>query len=112
MSFAQKEIDELKKVAPDLKIIQEGGYTFFYIEKLLLPDGCVPNIIEALLCPTPHSGYPCRLFFSSQISGCPARNWNGNLRVIGRNWFAISWKTKSGLTLLEMVSIHLKALER
>ena len=111
MNFSQKEIDDLKTVAPELKMIQEGGYTYFYINELKLPDNCSPKIVEALLCPTDHGGYPCRLFFSSKISGCPQRNWNGQLRAIGKNWFAISWRTRTGLTLIEMLSIHLKALK-
>lgn len=111
MDFSEDEINNLKIVAPDLKSIQEGGYTYFYIENLQLPEGSKPEVVEALLCPTTHSGYPCRLFFSSKISGGPQRNWNGNLRAIGKNWFAISWKTRTGLTLIEMLSIHLKALK-
>lgn len=111
MGFSQKEVDDLKKVAPELKKIQEGGHTFFYIEKLMLPDGCNPNVVEALLCPNNHSGYPNRLFFSAKVSSPQTRNWNGQLRVIGRNWYGISWRTKTGLTLLEMLSIHLKAFE-
>lgn len=113
MNFSENQINGLKSIVPDLKIVQEGGYTYFYIEGLELPGGCTPGTVNALLCPTPMQGYESRLYFSSQIfgPGCSNKNWNGSLRVIGQNWFAISWKTKSGLSLVEMLSIHLKALK-
>jgi hypothetical protein len=114
MEFSEEQIKSLKKIVPDLKLVQEGGYTYFYIEGLKLPEGCSPNIVNALLCPSPLNGYQSRLYFSSQISGLgsSSRNWNGRLRAIGQNWFAISWQTKSGLSLVEMLSIHLKALKK
>ena len=110
MDFPQDQIDELKKIAPSISIAVEGGYTFIYIEKLKLPDGCKPDIVDALLCPTPKDGYNSRLFFSTQITGCPGRNWNGNVRALNKNWCAISWKVAAGYSLAQMLSVHLKAL--
>ena len=79
------------------------------IENLHLPDGCQPQIVDALLCPTPRDGYQSRLFFSVQITG-QARNWNGNIRVLERNWFAISWQVPPGLRLYEILLVHLRSL--
>ena len=110
MNFDQTQILELKQLAPNLSQAQEGGYTFILIEKLQLPDSCQPALVDALLCPTPRDGYESRLFFSSQITGCPARNWNGKIRVLEKNWYAISWKVPAGLRLYEILLIHLKAL--
>jgi len=114
MNFSENQINGLKSITPNLKTVQEGGYSYFYIEGLKLPEGCLPNIVDALLCPTPLPNYQSRLYFSSKISGLGSsgRNWNGKLRAIGQNWFAISWQTKSGLSLVEMLSIHLKALKK
>jgi hypothetical protein len=110
MDFPQDQIDELKQIAPSLNIAEEGGYTFILIEKLKLPDHCSPTEIDALLCPTPRDGYHSRLFFSSMVTGGPQRNWNGNIRVLGKNWHAVSWRTKEGLRLAQMLMIHLNAL--
>lgn len=110
MDFPVIQIDELKKIAPNLSYSQEGGYSFFLIENLHLPEGCEPSIVDALLCPTPREGYESRLFFSTQITGCPPRNWNGNIRVLERNWYAISWKVPGNLRLAEVLLVHLKAL--
>ena len=110
MDFPEDQIDELKRIAPSISLAVEGGYTFIYIEQLKLPDGCKPEAVDVLLCPMPKDGYMSRLFFSEQITGCPTRNWNGNLRALNRNWHAISWRVNDGYRLLEMLLIHLKAL--
>jgi hypothetical protein len=112
MDFPQDQIEELKQIAPSVSIAAEGGYTFFLIEKLKLPIGCSPTEVDALLCPTLHSGYCCRLFFAQQITGCSNYNWNGQLRALERNWHAISWQTEPNLRLLEQVMIHLKPFRK
>lgn len=109
MSFPQDQIEELKRIAPSLSIAEEGGYTYIYIEKLRLPDGCNPQVVDALLCPTPVPGYNSRLYLSSQITGCPALNWNGLLRVLDRSWYAVSWRTAQASTLAATLLIHLNA---
>ncbi|KAB7725507.1 hypothetical protein F5984_26060 [Rudanella paleaurantiibacter] len=109
MIFSEEEIHELKTIAPNLSVAQEGGYTYILICGLLLPDGCQPAVADALLCSLPREGYNSRLFFSEQIAGGPTLNWNGNIRVLGRNWYAISWQTQPGLRLAEILSVHLKA---
>lgn len=110
MEFDEIQIEELKQIAPNLSVAQEGGYTFILIEDLLLQDNCVPLKVDALLCPKPREGYESRLFFSTKITGCPERNWNGNIRVLEKNWYAISWKVNGNLRLTEMLLVHLTAL--
>lgn len=111
--FDQIQIDELKKISPDLSIAEEGGYSFIRIANLKLPDNCTPNLVEALLCPTPREGYLSRLFVSAQIAcGRPALNWNGNIRVLGKNWHAVSWKVPGNLRLYEILLVHLKAFRK
>ena len=110
MNFPQDQIDELKKVTSSISITVEGGYTYLLLEKLKLPDGCTPTEVDALLCPTPHTGYLSRLFFAEKITNI---NWTTNIRVLERNWFAISWQTDSlNLQLLEQVMIHLKPFRK
>lgn len=109
MEFSTDQIEELKQIAPSLSQASEGGYTFLLIEGLVMPDGCLPRQVDALLCPTPREGYSSRLFLSEKITGCPVLNWNGNIRVLGKNWHAVSWQTRPGLRLSEMLQVHLKA---
>jgi len=113
MEFPKDQIDELKSIAPSLSIAEEGGYTYIHIKDLKLPEGCEPAVVDALLCPVSRDGYCSRLFFSSRIScPVPGLNWNGNIRVLGSNWYAISWRTTQTYRLLETLIIHLKAFSK
>ncbi len=110
MNFDENQIAELKQITPDLSCAQEGGYNYILIKDLRLPDNCKPEVVDALLCSTPRDGYESRLFFSALITGCHQRNWNGNIRVLEGNWYAVSWKVPGGLKLAEILMVHLKAL--
>jgi hypothetical protein len=53
------------------------------------------------------------LFFAEKINGGQGGNWNGNIRVLDRNWHAISWQTTTpNLSLIEQVMIHLKPFNK
>lgn len=112
MNFPEDQILELKSIAPDLSIAQDGGYAYIRIDNLQLPDHCQPNVVNALLCPSQRDGYASSLFFSAHITGLPnTRNWNRiNVRILGENWNAISWGVTPGYRLAELLLIHLRAL--
>jgi hypothetical protein len=112
MDLPQDQIDELKKIAPDLSAAEEGGFTYLLLRNVVMPEGCIPQHCDLLLCPVAKDGYESRLYFASQIVGCADRNWNGNLRVLERNWFAFSWKVQPGLRLAPMLIIHLNGLRK
>lgn len=103
-------IQELKTAVPEVRILNEGGFSFILIKELALPEGCVPKKVDALLCVDKRDGYDSRLYLSKKITGnFPDRNWNGNIMLLDKNWHAISWKTKPGLTYFEMLTVHLNA---
>ncbi|MBS1501480.1 MAG: hypothetical protein JST32_05430 [Bacteroidetes bacterium] len=110
MDFSQKEIDELKAIVPSVSRATDGGYDYFLLEGLVLPDGCEPMVLDALLCPNARDGYSSRLYFAARVKSNVQRNWNGSLHVFDRNWYAISWQSQPGLKLAEMLMVHLKAL--
>ena len=112
MSFSEKEIEELKKIAPDLSTAQEGSHSYILVRNYKLPEGCIPVVTDLLLCPTPRDGYQSRLFFPQKISGCPPRNWNTQIRVLERSWWAFSWQTAAGYRLAEMFIVHINALRK
>ncbi len=110
--YPPDQIDGLKMLFPELSAAEEGGTTFIRIENLILPEGCVPRTVEALLCPIARDGYSSRLFLSEKIShGGGGTNWNpqGGSVILGRQWWAVSWQTRPGQTLSEMVLDHLGA---
>lgn len=91
MNFPEEQIEELKQICPDVKQVSESGITYFYLPDLPLPEGCTPEKLDALLCPTGEHGYTSRLFLPQQISAPQARNWSTNVRILERMWWAISW---------------------
>jgi hypothetical protein len=112
MLYPQDQIDELKRIAPDLAVAGEGGISYILIRQLQLPEGCIPAVCDVLLCPQPRDGYESRLFFPQVITGIPGRNWNGSLRAVERNWQAMSWRVPGSLRLRETLLIHLNALKK
>jgi hypothetical protein len=110
MESPSDQIEELKLIAPSLSSAEEGGFLYLLIENLKLPENCNPQVVDVLLCPKPRDGYNSRLYFPVKITGIPERNWNSSIRVLNKTWHSVSWKTKDGLTLAQMLMIHLKAL--
>ncbi len=109
IDFSEDELVELLAVFPRAQRGVEGGVTYF-----LLPDIAVPapggTTADALLCPSSRDGYPSRLFLSTPLIAGRAKNLNAsNVRILERNWHAVSWKVRSGLRLLQMVAAHLDA---
>lgn len=109
MSFVEEQVEELKAIYPELAAAREGHTDFIRIENLILPEPCHPKVVSGLLCPSDRDGYPSRLFISEKVSYPGKANWNpttGSV-ILGRQWWGLSWKTKPGQTLLQMVIDHL-----
>jgi hypothetical protein len=111
MDFPKDQIDELKSLFGNITGSEEAGITYLLIPKLKLPGSCVPNEVDALLCPSGRDGYPSRLYFAQQIQSSKSLNWNGNIRILERNWFAFSWKIDPNLRLAQMIAAFLRVLK-
>jgi hypothetical protein len=114
MALEQQQIKELKAYYPDLSLVEDGEVEFILISPLPLPQGCNPESVDGLLCPSPRDGYTSRLFLSSKVTHKgPGQNWNANGVIIaGRKCWAVSWKTnQNNLSLLGMVLAHLEAFK-
>lgn len=110
MDIPEEQLEELRLLCPGARLYHEGGVPFIYLPGLMLPDGCVPPQLDALLCPTPAHGYTSRLFFPQQFSSRQSRNWHYNVRLLERNWVAISWNIPAGgLRLAQVLAEHLRA---
>lgn len=111
-SDIENQIVELKAIYGEVFWVKEGGNTFYLLKNVLLPRGCVPAESDLLLCAGPRDGYSCRLFFAQQVRAREGRNWNGGVHLFDRTWHAFSWQFEdNGLTLVQKVSTHLRALE-
>lgn len=112
MNIPSDQIIQLKKVFPLLQIAEEGGYPYILLSEFELDQHCIPRKVDLLLAPSSKDGYNSNLYFSAEITGIPSRNWNRrSVRILGRNWFAMSWATPPNQTLIQMLLTHLKALK-
>lgn len=104
----------LKGAFPDLALGTESGTEFILIRGLALPEGCNPGKLDALLCPTPRDGYPSRLYLEQKISHPGlGTNWNANgVQILGRSWWAVSWKVETSDSPLSILLNHLRAFKR
>lgn len=111
MTVPEDQLAELKAVYDGALLHLEGGVPYIYIPALKLPDGCSPCEIESLFSPRTAHGYPSRLFFAQQLKTPSSRNWNGNVRILGRSWFAYSWKIdRPADRLLGLLGQHVGSL--
>jgi hypothetical protein len=114
VEYPREQLEDLKRYCSKLTALNEGNVTFFHLEGLRLPSGCVPQTCDALLCPVDRESYPSRLYFSAQIVSPYTRNWNvSNARIGEKNWFAFSWKvTLVSPTLVQLLLAHLEGFTR
>ena len=106
------EVTELQKIcAQVVQATRDAGCLFLYLGTITFRVGSRTESVEALLCPMPREGYPSRLYFSRQVAKA-GLNWNGNLFLLGKNWYAVSWMLpKEKFRLAEMVALHLRAFQ-
>jgi hypothetical protein len=112
VEFPKEQTDALKRHCDALKRVEEGGIAYLLMEGFRLPEGCEPQVTDALLCPTERDGYASRLFFKERVTGRKTPNWNTTgVRIAERNWEAYSYRTsRPNLTLEEMLVAHLRGL--
>jgi hypothetical protein len=111
MAFAPDEVAELVQLFGHVRQAEEGGFTYFLLPDVSLPAGCAPATLDVLLCPMARDGYSSRLFLSQQVAHRgPGTNWNAvSVRILERNWFAVSWRVRAPLRLAQIVRGHLDA---
>lgn len=116
MEFPKDQIDELLSIYPGAKQMEEGGTPYFVLPGVALPGGATPAAVDLLLRPVFMDGYDSRLYYAQKPTFArrkhpEALNWNADgVHILSRNWFAFSWRTRPGLTLAQMVAMHLGAV--
>lgn len=110
MPLMEQELDELRKISPEAAIYSEGGKDYVLMPYVRVPDPSSALVTDLLFCPTEREGYPSRLFFAQQVPSKTARPWT-SFRIIGREWWAYSWRVEAGTnSLLQLIGIHMGAL--
>lgn len=108
MEFPNDQIEELKRIYPNVKMAEETGYTYFLLPDLDMPEGCMPAKVDALFCPMKREGYNTTLYFSEKITN-PSRTWTREVRILDRTWHAISWNFSSDKRLIQLIRTHIDA---
>ena len=108
MSIPDDEVQELARLYPDVQRAEEAGATYFLIPQLPLPAGQTPNVTDVLFCPGGRDGYPSRLFLGVQLPHAKSPNWTA-VRILERNWYAVSWRIREDLRLVQKLRAHLDA---
>jgi hypothetical protein len=99
-----EHLEEVQVLCPAAKPMAEGGVEFLFLPSLALPCS---DVVDALLCPTAHSGYTTRLFLSKQIPG-RGQNWN-TFTILGRTWWSPSFNNvQATLRPLQILDAHLQ----
>jgi hypothetical protein len=110
MPFPDDQVEELGEICPGMQQYEEAGIPYFFLPMLRTPDGCSPERVDALLCPTAHHSYTSRLFFAERITSPQSRNWSTTARIMERNWHAISWNIpETNLRLAQILALQLRA---
>lgn len=111
MQITQDQLEKLKAAYPGAKLATEAGLTYILLPNVSVEAAEGTKTLDLLFCPEGRDGYTSRLFFPERVvTKKKDRNWNGNVRILERNWVAISWKTEGASSLVELVADHLRAL--
>lgn len=115
MTIPDDQLAPLLAIYPGAKLFQEGAKAFVFIPNLPVVVQEATRYLDALLCPTEHTGYTTRLFLSKPIVerptiGANAANWTVH-NILGREWHSWSWQGVSpDLSLPQMLLAHVSAL--
>lgn len=115
MSADEDLLASARRINPGAQLVKEGGHRFVYLPAQPVDTGERRRVLDALLCPGPHSGYATRLFLAEpvperdRIQG-QAANWTVH-SILGRAWHSWSWQNvQASLPLHQMLLAHLHAL--
>lgn len=104
-----EHLDELRAAFGEVTEKTEGGVDLVFFPRLVLPEGCAPREMQALLCLGQHGGYTTRLFLQQAVPGRGA-NWSSHV-VLGRPWWTWSWNlVPASLRPAEILAEHLRGL--
>lgn len=111
MTEVDAKFAAIKGVHPQAALHSEGGKPIVLLPDTKFQAGGKMQQMALLLVPFSHSGYITRLFFENPLRGCGvSQNWTEHT-VIGRRWWAPSWKDVSPNQPWEsMLTAHLRAV--
>jgi hypothetical protein len=107
--ITSEQLVPLGEVCASAQIMNDGGKDLIFLEKLKVRVNGQSHELDAVLCPSTHSGYTTRLFLAQSFPQ-KGSNWTIH-QFLGRQWHSWSWQgVPDNLPLLQMLMCHLDAL--
>lgn len=103
------QFDNLKALHANTRLLSETGRPVALLSQFPFRAAGRDQVMDLLLVPWEHSGYPTRLFFTRAI---PERgqNWKQHY-VADRNWWAPSWSgVAANLPWREILCAHIRGV--
>lgn len=91
------------------RLINETGRKVVFLPSMTFKVGKGQATQDLLYVPFHHSGYDSRLFFTEQLGGNIAANWTQH-HLIGRQWWAPSFKVNTVLSWRDQILQHVKVV--
>lgn len=101
----------LRSLCAGAAFVSDSGKGYVSLPKLRFTSDNNVIEVDALLCPSAHSGYPTRLFLARPLSGKgQGGQWSVHT-ICGQTWHTWSWGgIDADLPLLQILLGHLRAL--
>jgi hypothetical protein len=90
----------------------DSGRDLIYMQGLRFFVNGKEHKMDAVLCLNhPNPTYPTKLYFAEKVESNV--NWHDTAYLLGRNWYAYSWKdVKPDQPLMAILAAHLAALNQ
>ena len=100
----------LRSICPGATLVVDGGREYILLPDLKITTDGKVAVMDALLRPGEHSGYPTRLFLAQALPGKGrGGGWSAHV-ICARTWHTWSWKdVLPDLSLLQMLLAHIAA---
>jgi len=106
----ENDLNAFASISMGACFMNDAGVNYLYLPGLRIHSAGQILILDALLCPSEHSGYTTRLFLSEPIPN-KCNNWSVHT-ILSRTWHTWSWNNvPANLKLLQILSAHLRALK-
>lgn len=105
----EAQFAKLQAMSPAARLVREGGQAVVWLPAFSFVAAGKAAVMDLLLIPWAHEGYPTRVFFERAITE-RGQNWKEHY-MVQRKWWAPSWNyVLASLPWTAMLCAHLRAV--
>jgi hypothetical protein len=105
----EEQLSPIIDLCDHAQLVDETGRKVVFLPSMTFQVGKGEATQDLLFVPFRHSGYDSRLFFAEQLGGNLAVNWTQH-HLLGRVWWAPSFKVNTSLTWRDQILQHIKVV--